>query len=580
MKFKFGLIGFCCVALLGWAGFVLADRLDAPEAATGLQARTVVVRSHALVVAANTLAVAAGVEMLRRGGNAIDAAIAVEMVLGLVEPQSSGIGGGSFMMYYQHGDKQVLAYDGRETAPAAATADMFMRDDGTPMPFYQAVVGGRSVGVPGLLRMLELAHQQHGRLPWRVLFTPAIQLANKGFIVSPRLHSLVARDKYLPLQSEARAYFYHADGSPIAAGERLVNRAYAEVLQRVASEGAQAFYTGKIAQDIVATVHAHPTNPGLLSALDLASYQAKSRAPLCGGYRAYVLCSMPPPSSGGVALLQILGMLEYTDVAALQPDTVQAVHLISETERLAFADRNVYLADADFVHVPVAGLLDPDYLRQRASLINPEQSMGVAPAGVPLGAVSLAQDNALELPSTSHLSIVDKWGNAVSMTSSIEDAFGSRHMVDGFLLNNELTDFSFIPDQNGKLVANRVQANKRPRSSMTPTLILDRRHELVGAIGSPGGSSIINYVAKTLIGVLDWHLDMQQAVALPNFGSRNGPTELENGTAVAELQTNLEWMGHEVKVGEANSGLHGFMRVQNGWMSGVDPRREGAADGY
>ncbi len=580
VKFKDCLIRLGCVAMLGWAGFALADRLDAPEAATGTQAQTAVVRQHTLVVAANPLAVAAGMQMLRRGGNAIDAAIAVEMVLGLVEPQSSGIGGGSFMMYYQHSDKQVLAYDGRETAPAAATADMFMRDDGLPMSFYQAVVGGKSVGVPGLLRMLELAHRQHGKLAWHSLFKPAIQLAERGFVVSPRLHGLVARDAYLSLQPAARAYFYHADGTPIAVGERLVNQPYTDVLRRVASGGAKAFYTGKIAQDIVATVHAHPTNPGLMSMADLANYQAKSRAALCGNYRTYVLCSMPPPSSGGVALLQILGILQLYDVAGLQPNSVKAVHLISEAERLAFADRNVYLADADFVPVPVAGLLDPIYLRQRASLINPEQSIGVAPAGVPLGAVSLAEDNALELPSTSHLSIVDKWGNAVSMTSSIEDAFGSRHMVDGFLLNNELTDFSFVPEQDGKLVANRVQANKRPRSAMTPTLILDRQHQLIGAIGSPGGSSIINYVAKTLIGVLDWQLDIQQAVALPNFGSRNGPTELERDSVLVVLQPELQAMGHEVKIGEANSGLHGIMRVSNGWMGGVDPRREGMADGY
>ncbi|MFA5170196.1 MAG: gamma-glutamyltransferase [Sulfuriferula sp.] len=574
------IIRLCCVIVFSWAGHALADRLDAPEAATGLQARAAVVRQHALVVAANPLAVAAGMEMLRRGGNAIDAAIAVELVLGLVEPQSSGIGGGSFMMYYQYSDKQVLAYDGRETAPAAATADMFMGDDGLPMSFYQAVVGGKSVGVPGLLSMLELAHRQHGKLVWHTLFKPAIQLAERGFVVSPRLHSLVARDAYLSLQPAARAYFYHADGTPIAVGERLVNQPYADVLRRVASSGAKAFYSGKIAQDIVATVHAHPTNPGLMSMTDLANYQAKSRAALCGNYRAYVVCSMPPPSSGGVALLQILGILQHYDVAGLQPDSAKAVHLISEAERLAFADRNVYLADDDFVHVPVAGLLNPDYLRQRASLINPAQSMGVAPAGVPLGAVSLAEDNALELPSTSHMSIIDKWGNAVSMTSSIEDAFGSRHMVDGFLLNNELTDFSFVPEQNGKLVANRVQPDKRPRSAMTPTLILDRQHQLIGAIGSPGGSSIINYVAKTLIGVLDWHLDIQQAVALPNFGSRNGPTELERDSVLVALQPELQAMGHEVKIGEANSGLHGIMRVSNGWMGGVDPRREGMADGY
>ena len=572
----------CCVFMFALTGYAVADRFDAPEAATGLQVRSAVVRQQAMVVAAHPLAVAAGVAMLKRGGSAVDAAIAVQLVLGLVEPQSSGIGGGGFALYYQHSDQQVRAYDGRETAPAAATADMFMGEDGLPVSFYQAVVGGKSVGVPGLLRMLELAHRQHGRLPWRVLFAPAIQLAEQGFIVSPRLHSLVARDAYLSSQPAARAYFYHSDGSPVAVGERLVNRPLANVLRRVASGGAQAFYTGKVARDIVATLRAHPTNAGLMSMADLANYRAKSRPALCGVYRVYTVCGMPPPSSGGVAVLQILGMLAQYDMAGLQPNSIQAVHFISEAERLAFADRAMYLADDDFVPVPVAGLLNAAYLRQRASLIHPQQSMGIATAGVPLdvGSVSLVEDNALELPSTSHISIVDKWGDAVSMTSSIEDAFGSRHMVDGFLLNNELTDFSFVPEQNGKLVANRIAPNKRPRSAMSPTLIFDAQHQFIGAIGSPGGSSIINYVTKTLIAVLDWHLDIQQAVALPNYGSRNGPTELERGSALVALQPALQAMGHEVRVVEANSGLHGIMRVTNGWMGGVDPRREGAADGY
>ena len=559
-----------------------AEHTEAPEAATGLQQQQAVIARHAMVVAANPLAVAAGVDMLQRGGSAVDAAIATQMVLALVEPQSSGVGGGSFLLYYQHGQNQVLAYDGREAAPAAATADMFMDEDGLPFSFYRAVIGGKSVGVPGTLRMLELAHQQQGKLPWRTLFAPAIKLAECGFIVSPRLHVLVTRDKYLPLQAAARAYFYHADGSPVAVGERLVNRPLAAVLRQVAVHGAKAFYTGKIARDIVATVHAHPTNPGQMTIADLAAYRAKLRPAVCGSYRIYTVCGMPPPSSGGVALLEILGMLEPYDVAALQPGTAAAVHLISEAERLAYADRNLYLADADFVKVPVAGLLDKVYLQQRATLIDMQHTMGVALPGMPPGvdSVSRAQDNALELPSTSHISIVDRWGNALAMTSSIEDAFGSRHMVDGFLLNNELTDFSFVPEQDGKLVANRVQPGKRPRSAMTPTLIFDQRHQLIGVIGSPGGSAIINYVAKTLVGVLDWHLDMQQAVALPNFGSRNGPTELEQGTALETLQPALQSMGHVVKIGEANSGLHGIMRTPNGWMGGVDPRREGMAAGY
>lgn len=558
------------------------QRTEAPEAATGIQQHIPVTARHAMVVAANALAVEAGVQMLRRGGTAVDAAIAVQMVLGLVEPQSSGVGGGSFMLYYRHEQHRVFAYDGRETAPAAATADMFMGDDGAPVSFYHAVIGGKSVGVPGTLRMLALAHRQQGRLPWRVLFTPAIKLAERGFVVSPRLHALIERDKYLPLQAAARAYFYHADGSSLAVGETLRNPQYARVLRQVAHGGADVFYTGKIAHDIVDTVRAHPTNPGLMNVADMANYQAKLRPAVCGSYRAYWVCGMPPPSSGGVTLLQILGMLEPYAVNTLKPGTAAAVHLITEAERLAYADRNTYLADDDFIKVPVAGLIDKGYLQQRAGLINMQKAMDSAAAGTPPGAENISQgeDNALELPSTSHISIVDKWGNGLAMTSSIEDAFGSRHMVDGFLLNNELTDFSFAPELNGRLVANRVQPGKRPRSAMTPTLLFDRHHQLIGAIGSPGGSAIINYVAKTLIGVLDWHLNMQQAVALPNFGNRNGPVELEQGTILENLQAALQDMGHEVKIGEANSGLHGIMRVGKRWMGGVDPRREGLAAGY
>ena len=558
------------------------DIARTPESATGFHQQYAVFAKHAMVVAANPLATEAGLQMLKKGGNAVDAAIAVQMVLGLVEPQSSGIGGGAFLLFHQNGSKRVLAYDGRETAPAAATPDMFIGEDGYPLNFYEAVIGGKSVGVPGNLRMLEMAHRRHGKLPWAMLFGPAIALSENGFTVSPRLHALVARDKYLALQPAARAYFYHPDGSPIDVGEKLANPQLAKVLRKVAKEGANAFYKGKIAKDIVATVRAHPTNPGLMTEADLASYEPKVREAVCGGYRAYIVCSMPPPSSGGVALLQILGILEPFDVAALKPGSTKAVHLVSEAERLAFADRNVYLADDDFVKVPVKGLIDKHYLQQRAALISPERSMGEAVYGTPPGrdSLGLGDDIALELPSTSHISIVDQWGNGVSMTSSIEDAFGSRTMVNGFLLNNELTDFSFDPEQNGKPVANRIEPGKRPRSSMTPTFILDRQNRLIGIIGSPGGSAIINYVTKVVIGVLDWGLDIQQAIDLPNFGSRNGPTELEKDTHLETLQASLQAMGHAVRIDEANSGLHGIMKIPNGWIGGVDPRREGMAKGY
>ncbi len=571
------------ILIISLSLIAVADDLShAPEAATGLQKRHGVFATHAMVVAANPLAVDAGIQMLKRGGSAVDAAIAVQMVLALVEPQSSGIGGGAFLLYYQKNQKKVEAFDGRETAPAEATPDMFMGDNDLPLPFYDAVIGGKSVGVPGDLRMLEMAHQRHGKLPWATLFGPAIALSEKGFAVSPRLHALIGSDKYLPLQTAARKYFYHADGSPLRIGENRTNPQLARVLRKVAKGGANAFYTGKIAKDIVATVQAHPTNAGRMTEADLANYKAKVRTAVCGSYRTYKLCGMPLPSSGGITTLQILGILDRFDVAALRPGSTAAVHLISEAERLAFADRNQYLADSDFVKVPVAGLLDKAYLVKRAALISLNHAMGKAESGTPSGTMPdvLGQDNALELPSTSHFSIIDKWGNAVSMTASIEDAFGSRHMVDGFLLNNELTDFSFNPEENGKPVANRVEPGKRPRSSMAPTFILDSQNNLVGAIGSPGGSSIIGYVVKTIIGIVDWKLTMQQAIDLPNFGSRNGPTELEKGTSLESLQLPLQAMGHTVKVSEANSGLHGIIREKNGWAGGADPRREGVARGY
>jgi gamma-glutamyltranspeptidase / glutathione hydrolase len=571
-----GLCALLCLADMGYARELPA----APEIATGYQTKSLIKTKKYMVVAANPLAVEAGVNILARGGSAIDAAIAVQMVLNLVEPQSSGIGGGAFLLHYDAKTKKLVAYDGRETAPQGATPTMFLDADGKPQKFYDAVVGGKSVGVPGVLRMLEMAHARHGTLAWKKLFRPAIKLAEKGFAISPRLHGLLTKEKFLARNDTARNYFYGSDGAPKAINKVINNQIFANTLQQIAQRGSDGFYQGAIARDIVASVAAHAENPGTLLLDDLRAYRAKAREPVCGNYRVYKICSMPPPSSGGIALLQMLGILESVEMAALRPNSAAAIHYISEAGRLAYADRARYVADGDFIDVPVAGLLDSSYLTQRAAQIQGEKSMGVAQPGQPTAEkISQADDNALEFLSTSHISIVDAKGNAVAMTTTIEDAFGSRQMVDGFLLNNQMTDFSFAPTENGLPVANRIAPGKRPRSSLTPIMIFDRGNQLIGIVGSPGGSAIINYVAKTVIGVLDWQLDIQQAIDLPNFGSRNGPTELEQGTALENIAATLQAMGHEVKLIEMNSGLHGIMRTKNGWQGGADPRREGQARG-
>jgi gamma-glutamyltranspeptidase/glutathione hydrolase len=558
----------------------LAQNRPAPEAGTGRSDRDAVRTQKDMAVSANPLASEAGREILRRGGNAVDAAIAVQLVLGLVEPQSSGIGGGAFLVYYDRQTKEVHTYDGRETAPAAAKSDRFLGKDGKPLQFYDAVVGGKSVGVPGTVRMLELIHKKYGKLPWSQLSQPAIQLAEQGFPLSPRLHALLKKEPFLPRIEPARSYFYQSDGKPKPIDTKLVNKPYAEVLRQIARRGADAFYKGEIARDIVDTV-TKAAVPGDLTTTDLANYQAKERKPVCGVYRVYKVCGMGSPSSGGLTVLQILGMLERFNLANMKPDSVEAVHLFSEAGRLAYADRGLYMADADFVPVPTDELIDPEYLQRRAALIDPKRSMGEAKPGQLSSqrAQNWGQDDSREYPSTSHLAIVDRSGNAVSMTTSIEDAFGSRLMVRGFLLNNQLTDFSFSPTVEGKPVANRVEPGKRPRSSMSPTLVFDCNGKLVMAVGSAGGSRIINYVAKTLVGVLDWKLDTQQAVALPNFGNRNGPTELEKGTKIEQLKPGLEAMGHTVQIVEQTSGSHAIVLTHQGLVGGADPRREGVAMG-
>jgi gamma-glutamyltranspeptidase / glutathione hydrolase len=560
------------------------DAAIAQEQATGWTPKLPVSSAHDMVAAADRLAVEAGDQTLRAGGSAVDAAVAVQMVLNLVEPQSSGIGGGAFMLFHSGRNGTLTAYDGRETAPAAARPDRFLDRDGHPLNFYEAMIGGKSVGVPGTLRMLELAHRQHGRLPWARLFEPAIALAEAGFPVSRRLHLSIAADTYLA-QGRAKMYFFNADGSVLAVGQTLRNPAFAATLKRIAKEGSDALYKGEIARDIVDTANSQPTHPGDLTETDLATYKARVREPECGRYRGYKVCGMPLPSSGGITVLQMLGILEPFDLGALGAQSLMSVHLFSEAGRLAYADRDQYLADPDFV-APPPGLTDAGYLKQRSALIRLDASMQRARPGVPAVAqeagwkIAYGADQAAELASTSHVSIVDRYGNAVAMTTSIEAPFGSRLMTrSGFLLNNELTDFSFAPVEDGKPVANRVAAGKRPRSSMAPTIVYDGGGRIVMVVGSPGGNAIINYVAKALIGVLDWGLDPQASIDLPNVGSRNGPTELEKDTSVVALEPKLQALGHETRVIEQTSGLHAIVRTKTGWTGGADPRREGTVQG-
>ena len=582
----------CAAALLACAAApVLAQDTAqrAPEIATGYAEKAGWAARKYMVAAANPLAVEAGYQILGKGGSAIDAAIATQLVLTLVEPQSSGIGGGAFLMHYD--GKKVQAFDGRETAPMAANDRLFQNPDGTPVSRTTGVVGGRSVGAPGVLRMLELAHKQHGKLPWKTLFEPAIRLSDNGFAVSARLNGLLTWDAHIRKDAFAASYFYDKDGQAWPVGHILKNPALAKTLREIARGGADAFYKGHIARDIAAKVKAHPTNPGLLTASDIAAYRPKVREPVCSDYRSFTVCGMPPPSSGGIAVAQMLGMFETRDMARLAPvdgvPGVDAVHLFSEVGRLAYADRNRYAADTDFVPLPgrgVPSLIDKAYLAGRASLIK-ERSIGEAPAGTPPGMqVAWGKDNAIETPSTSHLVVVDGQGNGLSMTTTVEDAFGSRQMVGGFILNNQLTDFSFSSvDANGP-IANRVEPGKRPRSAMSPTVVFDKKSgKLVLAVGSPGGPAIINYVAKVLVGTLDWGLNVQQAISLPNFGSRNGPTELEAARFPQATVDALKARGHTVRQSEQNSGLHGIMRLpihgEPWWFGGADPRREGVAKG-
>jgi gamma-glutamyltranspeptidase/glutathione hydrolase len=560
----------------------------AVTAAAGPNAAQAVAPAQRFMIAApHPLASEAGRRMLKAGGSAVDAAVAVQMVLTLVEPQSSGIGGGAFVLHFD--GKVVEAWDGRETAPAAAEETLFLGADGKPMAFHDGVVGGRSVGVPGVVAMLEAMHKRHGRLPWATLFAPAIELAEQGFAISPTLADLLAKDEFLRRDPQAAAYFYDAEGRPRPAGHRLKNPELAAVLREIAAGGSAALLGGRTARAIVDKVRGHP-NPGRLTLEDLAAYRPIRRQALCTDWRTWQVCGFPPPSSGGLAVAQILGLLERRpqppSVASLRDGMPEAgfLHDYAEASRLAFADRGRYVGDPDFVAPPARrweSLLDPKYLDRRARLIG-ERSIGKVAPGDPTGAApqSLLADDPAELPATAHLSVVDAEGRAVAMTTTVEDRFGSRLMVRGFLLNNQLTDFSFVPREDGRPVANRVEPRKRPRSSMSPTLVFEKASgHLVLVAGSPGGANIIHYTTKTLLGVLAMGLNPQQAVELPNFGSLGGPTVLETGRFPAATLDVLKGRGHDVREQPLYSGVQAVAVIPGGLVGGADPRREGTVIG-
>lgn len=532
-----------------------------------------------MVAAANPHAVAAGLAILEAGGSAVDAAVAVEAVLSMVEPQSSGLGGGAFMVFLDGETGELTVYDGRETAPMSADADRFTGPDGAPLGYVEAWTSGRAVGVPGLVAMLAMAHDDHGRLDWAGNFDPAIDLAEAGFEVSPRLQNflVLAHERGLPFASRpsTRAHYYLPDGTPLPVGHVLRNPEYAGTLRAVAADW-RNFYDGEIAEAIVEAVNADAL-PGGMTLDDLAGYEAIRRDAICRGYRVWQVCGAPPPASGGVTVNQILALLEPYDMAATGPDTVEGWRRFIEASRLAYADRDAYVGDPDFADIPVAGLLDAGYLADRAALIDRTAAIETALPGTPPGADTPQPDDTLEPGGTTHFVIADRWGNIVSMTATVESLFGNQRMVGGFLLNNQLTDFAFTArDADGNLVPNAVAPGKRPRSSMSPTIVLDADGEFYLATGSPGGSSIIAYVAKSLVGMLDWGLTPQAAIDLPNVVARGDVVRIEDSFP-ADLVSGLQELGFEIDANRSeNSGLHAVIVMPDGTLAGgADPRREG-----
>ena len=552
----------------------------APEIATGVSTKAMITADRFMITAANPHAAQAGHDVLARGGNAIDAMVATQFMLGLVEPQSSGLGGGAFLVYYDAEDDHVTTYDGRETAPMAAKPTLFQDEEGEKLKFWDAVVGGRSVGTPGTVKLMYETHKAHGKLPWPSLVQPAIDLAESGFAVSDRLHQSIANDtERLSVHPDTKAYFFDAEGKPHPVGYVLKNQAYAETLKKIAIGGANAFYVGPIALAIVDKVR-NAANPGVLSFTDLAHYKVVQRDPVCINYRDYLVCGMGPPSSGALTVGQILGLVQPYDLRELGPTSVDSWRLIGDASRLAFADRGRYMADSDFVPMPTEGLVSPGYLKQRSELLVGEKALDSVSAGEPEWdhSMLLADDESIEFKSTSHFSIVDADGNAVSITTTIENGFGSRLMSGGFLLNNELTDFSFATHNNGVPIANRVEPGKRPRSSMSPTIVLKEGKPYM-IVGSPGGSRIIGYVAQAIIAHLDWGMNVQEAINMPHAVNRFGTFDLEEGTGAEALQGELEAIGYEVNVRNLNSGLHAIVITDGQLMGGADPRREGVVLG-
>ncbi|MEM8741203.1 MAG: gamma-glutamyltransferase [Pseudomonadota bacterium] len=576
MKMIRGLAFALCLGALAGA----ATAQDQPEQTYALKPSARAEAESFMVAAAHPAAVEVARAILARGGSAADAAVAVQIMLTLVEPQSSGLGGGTFLLYWDASAQTLTTLDGRETAPAAATPDYWLDPDGEPMKFFEAVPGGKSVGVPGTLALLEAVHLTHGRLPWAELLAPTIALAEEGFPVSPRLAASIAgaQDRGLMLFEPTRSYFFAADGTPLRAGTPLTNPALARSLRLIADRGAAPFYDGVIAGDLLATVRDAPMNPSPMTAQDLASYAVLERAPVCVPYREYEICGMGPPSSGGLTVGQILMLLEPFDLRGLG-DSAEAWHLFAEASKLAFADRGLYMADADYVAVP-GTLTDPAYMAERSRLIDPDAAMEKARAGTPPWREGLlrAPDLQPERAGTTHFVIVDRYGDMASVTSSIETGFGSRLMVGGFLLNNELTDFSFRPERNGRPIANRIEGGKRPRSSMAPTIVLqDGRPVLL--IGSPGGSRIIPYVAANLIRILDFGIDPAEALGAGHIVNRGGATELEERSSALQFEAGLAALGHEVTVRNLNSGLHVIQITPEGLIGAADPRREGEVSG-